>query len=239
MKQIIDFLGWLQARHRHEAIYRGHANGAWHLTPSAFRVGEYGITTRQHLADWRHAAARTLDSRPQSDFEWLVLAQHYGIATGLLDWTTNPLVAFFFACSEPYDQDGCVIQFARENFQEFKKPESITVFSGTREKPALLDASAMNARTKAQDSVMSLHYGAFPTMSLAPNGEVYGVPAATKALGLIALSRLGISSDRMFPDLTVAAQRFKSGLTIAASFSQSTTSPKFSQRDRNKDTNTS
>jgi FRG domain len=61
-------------------------------TPSLVREAEGKM-----LAFLRQAAPHLAPSRPENDWDWLSLGQHYGMSTRMSDWSANPLVALFFA----------------------------------------------------------------------------------------------------------------------------------------------
>ncbi len=85
--------------------FRGQTDASWKLLPKA---GRYPFTERSdHEAFdyWKFCAVEHYPSPPESEWEWLAVAQHHGLATRLLDWSYNPLVAAFFAVRESRDTD--------------------------------------------------------------------------------------------------------------------------------------
>lgn len=61
---------------------------------------------REMLAQFRNAGAAFLNR--ESLVEIYFAAQHFGMPTRLLDWSTNPLAALFFACDGQPDKDGVI-----------------------------------------------------------------------------------------------------------------------------------
>ncbi|WP_455154037.1 FRG domain-containing protein [Cupriavidus campinensis] len=89
-------------------LFRGHAHLDWTLTPKAGRDPYRKIDDQVVFHSWRRQAVAYVTARPQNDWEWLAVAQHHGLATRLLDWSSNPLVASYFAVREALPGDAVV-----------------------------------------------------------------------------------------------------------------------------------
>ena len=100
-----------------EVFYRGHSNKKkYKLEPSLFRRDEKG---NYLYRDSEHLLYRELLISNSADFQSdiytldsLVRMQHYSLPTRLLDITSNPLIALYFACRSSGSVDGEVIIFS-------------------------------------------------------------------------------------------------------------------------------
>jgi hypothetical protein len=97
-------------RHRSDYVYRGIDDCTWGLETSLQRLGKhYAAVEGPLLRNFVKYAGRGAIPSDTLFFK-LAVAQHHGLPTRVLDWTTAPRVAAHFATADEshYDHDGAI-----------------------------------------------------------------------------------------------------------------------------------
>lgn len=160
-------------------LYRGQADSAWKVDCSAVRRLESCLETNLATRTIGHALVGYLDGllkeaarfigtcqelpRGCSDLDLLAQLQHQGAATGLIDFTLDPLVALWFACAGHPEKDGAVYVLSRSKTQEIDEMEvrhrgivSYFYAAGLKDwtdLPYLWTPKSMHGRPTSQQSV--------------------------------------------------------------------------------------
>ncbi len=118
--------------------YRGHPYPGWELQPTVLRRWFIEMAQRRQQGDspqgqleieiatnreFQRRAASLLPAGA-STVDVYFLAQHHGMPTRLLDWTTNPLAALFFTAAGAPDQDGALYMLNPRDLIPHNPPET-------------------------------------------------------------------------------------------------------------------
>ncbi|MDE6695636.1 MAG: FRG domain-containing protein [Muribaculaceae bacterium] len=141
--------GELEEDMDYHIFYRGQYDKSFGLVPSIYRE-KYLIQNENRIFRDIIAQCPADFKGCTSTFEKLVKMQHYSLPTRLLDITTNPLVALYFAC-ENDAVDGKLFRFeVRTTDIKYFDSDAVSVASNIAKRP--LDFSIENLRDMDRNS---------------------------------------------------------------------------------------
>jgi len=201
-------------------IFRGQGQ-RWPLKPTVGRSERYSAIRELQLFNEFKRLANPLVDRSQivSDWDWLFLAQHHGLPTRLLDWTTNPLIAAYFAC-EPSPKakvDGEIIAVQISEIGTLGSDElecGPFGISDTR----FVFPTVVAPRIASQRGLFSVHHSPSKNWILREKTILHPIKASDKGEFRELLFGLGVDSAMVMADIdgTAAnlAWRYRSGRTL-------------------------
>lgn len=138
IKNISDFITELRkipGPRKTELFFRGHSDVGFELKPSIYRSEK--LILNENIIIKEFILRTPIDFlNEKSALEKLVKMQHYGLPTRLLDITSNPLVALYFACSGNENEDGRVVVFRIPNSHiKYYDSDTVSILANIAKRP--------------------------------------------------------------------------------------------------------
>lgn len=200
-------------------LFRGQSQD-WDLLPKISRIlpkKEISIleVETKMLDDFKRLSKPFIKNIPTNEWEWLGLAQHHGMATRLLDWSTNPLAALWFVVKKPPKADSGVVwifEAPEEDILMTKTVAKLNPYEGERTK--VFQPELSTVRIQSQNGWFTVHkymkekkkFVAFQNNSRYKKYlQKIIIPAEYFYKLRFQLDRMGVNRLSLFPDLDGAA----------------------------------
>lgn len=206
--------------------FRGQENSKWNLMPSIQR-GSLCLKENYITNDFYIYVNQIEDNMPDNDnyAAWMSLMQHYGLPTRILDWTSSPLIACYFALEKNIEKenDSCIWVLMpqrvneKEGFGEYVYPMDvytvqqmlITAFKKTeieekfKDKIIACHSVEKNLRMYSQQSSFTVHNSMRRLEDVCDQETLFKfiIPYAYKRQIYESIRILGISTHFIYPDM--------------------------------------
>ena len=211
-QRLTEFIAWTQAHPSPRWVFRGQSQH-WPLKPSVGRLKAYKPETEiLILNEFKRAGRQFLDrSLLQNQWDVLAVAQHHGLPTRLIDWTTNSLVAAFFASQHsPHGKRNGEIVAVEARAIGFYRPDDPNEddpFTIGRE--GFLYTPALATRIIAQRGLFSIHPRPTSPWRLRNQTDRFLIPSEIKSGFQRALFSMGMDAAFLMADLDGLSQTLK------------------------------
>jgi|SRR5215813_958240 len=193
-------------------IFRGVEDAQYELVPKVGRpdtsknlldgtnVGYSPDFEKRCIERFKREARPHMGIGPESNLDWLSIAQHHGLPTRLLDWTESPLVAAYFALRaggfiEKDPKDAAIYGFPCPQIVTTDKE----LCASTNEVVAYFPQH-LTPRITVQRGLFTYHK--FPDRAYEPVDLVKWVMPSKICFTLkVILNKCGFNEASMFPDL--------------------------------------
>jgi hypothetical protein len=222
IRSVADLLEVMKRNNQSDWIFRGHSSSFWSLEAGVHRLLKDNKVDLESLinqerwlpTEFKRRARIFLQSPPSSNWEWMVLAQHFGLPTRVLDWTENPLVALYFSVRDQQESsnDGMLYAY-RHGVQEIDIESSSDPFA--IEQIELVRPPHLDQRVIVQQSVFTAEPPRYDKGgSKASNLKYWYVSVKHKPEIRRELAKFGISESSLFPGLASLAAEIKEDLLL-------------------------